>query len=96
VASPQPEPSEQLPIDGTAPPTGSLANRSPAERSPDAVWLTVCGWCERVKVGASWLDVDRALAELRLAPGRELSLTHGICSSCLARVLKDSGRAARA
>jgi hypothetical protein len=52
----------------------------------------VCGWCKRVRHGAGWLDVEDALAQLELSPGREPSLTHGICPSCLARVLKDSGR----
>jgi hypothetical protein len=92
VASPQPEPSEQLPKGGT-PPTGSFVHRSPAGPSPDVVWLTVCGWCQRVKDGAGWLELEAALAQLELAQGHEPNLTHGICPSCFARVLKDSGRA---
>jgi hypothetical protein len=94
VASLQPEPSEQLPPGGT-PPTRSLVDRTPGGHSPDVVWLTVCGWCKRVRDGARWLDIERVLAQLELSDGRELSLTHGICPSCLARVLKDSGRAAQ-
>jgi hypothetical protein len=92
VASPQPEPNEQLPTGGM-PPAGSFAHRSPAGHSPDVVWLTVCGWCERVKDGTGWLELERALEQLELAPGHEPSLTHGICPSCFARVLKDSGLA---
>jgi hypothetical protein len=93
VASPQPEPNEQLPPGGTAPSTGSFVDCSPAGHSPDVVWLTVCGWCERVKVGARWLEAERALAQFELSPGHEPSLTHGICPSCFAGALKDSGRA---
>jgi hypothetical protein len=46
-----------------------------------------------VKDGAGWLELEAALAQLELAQGHEPSLTHGICPSCFARVLKDSGRA---
>ena len=59
--------------------------------SPDAVWLTVCGWCERVRDGSRWLDIDSALARLELPAGHEPYLTHGICPSCFARVLEDGG-----
>jgi hypothetical protein len=46
-----------------------------------------------VKDGAGWLELEAALAQLELTQGHEPNLTHGICPSCFARVLKDSGRA---
>ena len=93
MATPQPEPNEQLPTG--VPPAGSFADRTQAGNSPDAVWLTVCGWCARVRVGERWLEVGHALTLLELTPGDEPSLTHGICPSCFSHALQESARARR-
>jgi hypothetical protein len=45
----------------------------------DAVWLTACAWCTRIRVDDSWLEASAALAAIGET---ELSLTHGICPSC--------------
>jgi hypothetical protein len=46
--------------------------------APDAAWLTVCAWCDRVRIRDRWLDPERAGV-----PTHGLNLTHGICPACL-------------
>jgi hypothetical protein len=83
VALPQPKPSEQVPNDG-ATPTLSLAGSHLGRTWPDAVWFTVCAWCERMDTGGRWIEIERALELIDDRPGHELRLTHGICPSCFA------------
>jgi hypothetical protein len=53
----------------------------------DAGWLSVCAWCDRVRIGDRWLDLERiaGLAE-------RLNLTHGICPACLDVALRHHSR----
>ena len=45
--------------------------------------LRVCAWCEKVSVGGSWVEVEEAVARLRLFESSLLPLmTHGICEQC--------------
>lgn len=58
------------------------------ERS-DAM-LRSCGWCKRIDAGGSWVEVEEAVARLRLFERPVLpQVTHGICDECLARVTAD-------
>jgi hypothetical protein len=50
----------------------------------------VCAWCERVRVGGSWLEGERALALIE--PAHESQLTHGICPGCFDRVMRHAAR----
>jgi len=45
--------------------------------------ITVCSWCEKVRVGGRWVEVEDAIAALGLFQQGELpALTHGICRDC--------------
>jgi hypothetical protein len=49
--------------------------------------LTVCGWCKRVSVLDGWLELEDAVAQLRLFDVDLLpELSHGLCPDCSARV----------
>jgi hypothetical protein len=44
----------------------------------------MCGWCKRVSVRNTWVEVEDAVLELRLFEREVLpDLTHGICPGCL-------------
>jgi hypothetical protein len=50
------------------------------------VWLAVCAWCDRVRLGESWVTqfaAARAMRTIDLAT--PLSFTHSICPDCFAR-----------
>jgi hypothetical protein len=48
------------------------------------VLVRVCGWCKKVAVGGTWVEVDRAVTALGLLEHVPVpSLTHGICGDCL-------------
>jgi hypothetical protein len=52
-------------------------------------FVTVCAWCERVRVGGCWLEMDRAIAQLRTFEWPEPpGLTHGICDDCFEQLAK--------
>lgn len=45
--------------------------------------VTVCSWCEKVRVEGRWVDVEDAIAALGLFQQTELpALTHGMCQAC--------------
>lgn len=49
----------------------------------------MCGWCKRIPVKGSWLEVEDAAAELKLHETYPLpSVTHGICERCETGVLR--------
>jgi hypothetical protein len=50
--------------------------------------LTVCGWCKRVSVLDGWVELEEAIAQLRLFDA-ELppELSHGICPTCGRRLM---------
>jgi hypothetical protein len=90
VALPQPERNEQLPADSPLSMPGSFADPLLAGSPQGAVWLTVCAWCERMKVHGRWVEPERALELMTLPRDREPSLTHGICPSCLSAEMSRS------
>lgn len=45
--------------------------------------ITVCSWCEKVRVDGRWVDVEDAIEELGLFQQALLpALTHGMCQAC--------------
>jgi hypothetical protein len=45
--------------------------------------LTMCGWCDRFLVGAEWVEVEDAVAQLGLFQRAELpAIGHGLCPDC--------------
>jgi hypothetical protein len=51
--------------------------------------LRACGWCKLVNVGGEWVEVEQAVARLRLFDRPRLPmLTHGICDGCYARMIQ--------
>lgn len=45
--------------------------------------ITVCSWCEKVRVEGRWVDVEDAIEALGLFQQDDLpALTHGICATC--------------
>lgn len=51
--------------------------------------LTVCGWCNRGRVGSRWAEIEEVVAELRLFEAPLPQLTHGLCSDCQRRVMSE-------
>jgi hypothetical protein len=95
VALPQPDRNEQLPTDGPPSAPASFAASLLAGSPPGAVWLTVCAWCERIKIHGRWVDAERALELMKVPADGGQSLTHGICPSCLAVEMRRSDRERR-
>jgi hypothetical protein len=55
------------------------------ERSRAERLLTVCAWCERVKVEDDWVGAEVAIRTLRTFDWPEAPLfTHGMCEHCFA------------
>lgn len=49
---------------------------------PDEL-LRVCGWCKKVLVGGSWVEVEQAVEHLQVFERSSVPLTtHGICEPC--------------
>jgi hypothetical protein len=56
--------------------------------------LTMCAWCQRIRVGERWLSSDAAIRELRTFEWPEPPLfTHGICEHCFAFLTGGRGAA---
>jgi hypothetical protein len=50
--------------------------------------LVMCGWCKRAEVKGKWLEIEDAVAALRLFERRTQPLVqYGICEDCHQRVL---------
>ena len=94
MAHPQPERSDLDPTGFV--PAPSLADAHLPGASPDAVWLTICAWCERMKVRDRWISGTRALAMVDGSGSREPKLTHGICPGCFVDVTAKADRERRA
>jgi hypothetical protein len=82
VASPQPEPARDR-TDSLPPRSDALPGSTPYDPSQDAVWLTVCAWCDRVRRRGRWVD-----GAVSVRP--QTQLTHGICPTCLASALQSA------
>jgi hypothetical protein len=45
--------------------------------------LTMCGWCDRFLVDGEWLEVEEAVARLKLfALPTMPAISHGVCQDC--------------
>lgn len=45
--------------------------------------LPMCAWCRRIPLGAAWVEVEAAVAALRLFESAAVPrITHGICPDC--------------
>lgn len=52
--------------------------------------LLVCSWCKLVAVGEEWDEVEVAIERLGLFAGSSPpAITHGMCPSCVTRILGD-------
>lgn len=52
--------------------------------------LRMCGWCKSTEVAGAWLEVEEAVAALRLFEGGPLPrVSHGICPPCLERMCRE-------
>jgi len=55
--------------------------------------LHVCSWCKQVLVDGEWAEVEVAVERLGLFAGGPLpSLTHGMCPTCLAKMMVELDR----
>src|ERR1700755_2018484 len=59
-----------------------------ASRLPEPDWITVCAWCNRVRLDGAWVR-DRALVDG--APGTS-RVSHGICDGCFDDVIAAARR----
>jgi hypothetical protein len=45
--------------------------------------LTICGWCMRVPVTGTWLEIEEAIPALGLFEASAMpQLSHGMCPAC--------------
>ncbi|MBD3331236.1 hypothetical protein GF356_00175 [candidate division GN15 bacterium] len=52
-----------------------------AERSEEL--LVMCGWCKKVRVDSTWVEIEAALEPLQLMDRWPLpAISHGICEQC--------------
>jgi len=93
VAYIQPERSEHDLADSTRMPV-PLTDDLHTDGPPSAVWLTICAWCARMRVGDRWIEIEDALETM----GRvdDLRLTHGICPACFEETAMHADRERRA
>lgn len=59
------------------------------ERPRSTGFLSLCGWCNRGRLGLRWADIEEVVAELGLFEGEMPELTHGMCPDCLTRVTSE-------
>jgi hypothetical protein len=64
-------------------------------RATGSTLISMCAWCKRVHTGAdTWSEVEAAVDALGLFEARDLPrITHGICPSCQAAMLRLTGEA---
>lgn len=82
----------------TLPTVGGRAQDAPAlpdRANAGDVLIRSCGWCNRVDAHAIWMELEPGLAELGLAGDDAARVTHGICPSCLERVMSSVRETAR-
>jgi hypothetical protein len=58
--------------------------REPLSVTAAADWhLTMCSWCNSIRIDVEWIELEAAVARLHLLPGpHHPQLTHGLCESC--------------
>lgn len=57
------------------------------QKSPDL--LTLCSWCNRIKIREEWVEIEEAAITLGLFQVAVLpTLTHGICKRCVLDVFQ--------
>jgi hypothetical protein len=75
-------------------PAPSSAFRGSADGTDE--FLTLCSWCQRVRVDDRWFLLEDAVAFLRLLERRTLpSISHGMCDLCYREIDADLKRRAR-
>ena len=53
-------------------------------------YISLCGWCGKIRVGNDWLGLGEAIGKLQLFDLSALpTLTHGLCRSCEVEVKKE-------
>lgn len=63
-------------------PRDPVAALDPASPRSDAL-MVICSWCNRVDAAGTWLEVEDAVARMKLFEHAQLPLmTHGICDVC--------------
>ncbi|MFN2425781.1 MAG: hypothetical protein ABR587_04990 [Candidatus Binatia bacterium] len=61
-------------------PAAALLRAGPASSEG---FLTMCGWCKKLRIGEDWKEVEEATAALNLFEASAVPrLTHGICEAC--------------
>jgi hypothetical protein len=58
-------------------------------RPRSAAFLSLCGWCNRGRIGERWADIEEVVSELTLFESDVPQLTHGMCPDCLSRVTSE-------
>jgi hypothetical protein len=96
VAQSQPQPSEFDSTVGGSAPIPSLAEAPSSGAPPGAVWLTMCAWCARTKVGNRWIEAPQSLELIDSWGSHEPSVSHGICPSCFDEATAKADRDRRA
>ena len=55
--------------------------------SRNDAFIRMCSWCKNVAVDAGWVEVEEAVARLRLFETEVLpQITHGVCDACSRRI----------
>lgn len=50
--------------------------------------IRMCGWCKKVDLAGEWVEVEVAVADLRLLEqGTPPAINHGICDPCFERMV---------
>jgi hypothetical protein len=67
----------EAPLDPAAPPAGAAPELGEL--------ISMCSWCNRIRVQDGWAEVAEAVARLALFSSAAMpAITHGMCSECLA------------
>ncbi|HRN53682.1 MAG TPA: PAS domain-containing protein [Gemmatimonadaceae bacterium] len=67
-----------------------VAQADGADDSEDTVLQRSCGWCNRLEVEGTWLEIEEAIPRLGVMEQRQpATLTHGMCDDCLERMLAE-------
>jgi hypothetical protein len=71
-------------VEAYAHPVGLLDPAAP--RDHDRL-LRMCAWCKCIDAGGTWLELERAIDNLRLLDTPTLpAITHGICEACCSSI----------
>lgn len=62
---------------------------------PGAELVRSCSWCRSFAVGDEWVEVEEAVARLRLLESAPPQITHGLCPGCAGMLAAELTAAAR-